>query len=305
MNKNSLLAAINASRNSTSPESDSLLHPAPGQFHPLAVETDMWEAFVLVLERNGDICHVIPGSMDPLKGGPSDILIPVPETIGQYWTLNLGLKQELPADAMLPGFANLTPPLLNYVKYGLNKFELGEPLGDKFRFCLPYIGKNDSRRAYRDELAALVKKANESVAKTPGRMLHGLTEELSATANQLFEDIKDKFKPLWISPAEETYAFAAGKEKNTIHINCGIENHEEILSMKYSPNSNTVWIYIFTSDRSDYSSALDNSEVIDGDGSVLGKIQNGKCILNVRTEFDGSIALRTSDGKICFLKDLS
>ena len=160
--KNTLLAAINASCNSTSPESDPLLHPAPGQFHPLAAETDMWEAFVLVLERNGDICQVIPGSMDPLKGGPSDILIPAPEVPGQYWTLNLGLKQELHADAILPGFASLTPGMLNYVKYGLNKFELGEPLGNKFRFCLPYIGKSDSRRAYRDELAALVKKAEEN-----------------------------------------------------------------------------------------------------------------------------------------------
>ena len=138
------------------PESDPLLHPAPGQFHPLAVETEMWDVFALVLERIGDSCQIIPGSMDPLKGGPSDILIPAPGNHDQYWTLNLGLKQELHADAMLPGFASLTPGLLNYVKYGLNKFELGEPLGDKFRFCLPYIGKNDSRRMYRDNLKQIL-----------------------------------------------------------------------------------------------------------------------------------------------------
>ena len=81
--KNDLLAFIEASRKSVAPESDPLLYPAPGQFHPLAVETDMWEVFVLVLERIGDICQVIPGSMAPLKGGPSDILIPAPETHGQ------------------------------------------------------------------------------------------------------------------------------------------------------------------------------------------------------------------------------
>lgn len=157
--KKELLAFLEKNYCLTVPGLDILLHPAPGQFHPLAVETDMWEAFVLVLERNHDICQVIPGSMDPLKGGPSDILIPAPDTYGQYWTLTLGLKQELHADAMLPGFASLTPGLLNYVKYGLDRFEHGEPLGDKFRFCLPYIGKNDSRRAYQDALEQIVRKA--------------------------------------------------------------------------------------------------------------------------------------------------
>ncbi len=168
----------------------------------------------------------------------------------------------------------------------LNKFELGEPLGDKFRFCLPYIGKSDSRRVYRDELADLLKRASwKNGENTP----------------QCFaSSIKS-----WWSSDEEEFAFAAGKEKKPIHMNCAIENHEEILSMKYSPNSNTVWIYIFSSDKADYSSALDNSEIVDRDGGVLGKIQNGKCILNVKKGFDGSIALRTSDGKICFLKDLS
>ena len=143
----------------TVPEPDPLLHPAPGQFHSLAVESDMWEVFVLVLERNGDICQVLPGSMDPLKGGPSDILIPAPAPPGQYWTLNLGLKQELHTDSLLPGFTSLTPGLLNYVKFGLNKFENGEPLGKDFRFGLPYVGKNDSRRTYRDALEQIVRKA--------------------------------------------------------------------------------------------------------------------------------------------------
>ena len=153
--QDNLSAHKSVSENET-PESDPLLHPTPGQFHPLAVKTDMWEVFVLILERDGDICQVIPGSMDPRKGGPSDILIPAPGNRGQYWTLNLGLKQNLHANAMLPGFASLTTGLLNYVKYGLNKFELGEPLGDRFRFCLPYIGKSDSRRTYRDNLKQLL-----------------------------------------------------------------------------------------------------------------------------------------------------
>jgi len=288
--RNDLIALMEASRKTVSSDSDPLLHPAPGQFHPLALETDMWEAFVLVLERNGDICQVIPGSMDPLKGGPSDILVPAPGNHDQYWTLNLGLKQELPAGAMLPGFASLTPGLLNYVKYGLNKFELGEPLGDKFRFCLPYIGKSDSRRMYRDELAALMEKANS---------LCGRTSDWTFSANSA-----DEQKIIPLLPMEEEYAFAAGKERGMKHINCKIENFEEFLSMKYDPDKNTVWIFIFTEDKK-FSSVLDGMEIIDAGGSVLGTIQNGKCILNVNPGFDGSIALRTSDGRVCLLKNLS
>ena len=157
--KKEFLAILEKNCCLTVPEPDPLLHPAPGQFHSLAVESDMWEVFVLVLERSGDICQVLPGSMDPLKGGSSDILIPAPAPPGQYWTLNLELKQELHTDSLLPGFTRLTPGLLNYVKFGLNKFENGEPLGKDFRFGLPYVGKNDSRRTYRDALEQIVRKA--------------------------------------------------------------------------------------------------------------------------------------------------
>ena len=148
--------------------SDPFLYPAPGQFHSLAVETDMWEAFVLVLETDGDTCQVTPGSMDPSKGGSSDILIPSPGNNKQYWTLNLELKQELHVDALLPGFASLTPSLLNYVKYGLNKFELGEPLGKNFRFCLPYIGENDSRMVYRDKLRQMITRCSQKFSNSSG-----------------------------------------------------------------------------------------------------------------------------------------
>lgn len=282
-----MLAFVEASRKSVAPESDQLLHPAPGQFHPLAAETDMWEAYVLVLERNGDVCQVIPGSMNPLKGGPSDILIPAPENPSQYWTLNLGLKQELHVDALLPGFASLMPGLLNYVKYGLNKFELGEPLGDKFRFCLPYIGKSDSRRVYRDELADLVKKANLTIVNA-----------LEWSDHRIHDCV-----PLW--HFEDEYAYAAGDEQEMIFVECSIDHHEEVMTLRYYPDQDSVWIRIFNADKKSLSFALDGTEIIDAEGHVLGTIQNGKSILNVKKRFDGRIILRKQNGMICQLRTIS
>ena len=152
-----LIAALAVSAGSDRREFDPLLRPAPGQFHPPAVETDMWEVFLLVLETNGDLCQVIPGSMDPFRGGPADLLIPAPENRSRHWTLNLELKQEIRMNMLLPGFAKLMPDQLDYVKSGLNRYERGEPLGSLYRFCLPYIGENDSRKEYRKRMENLIR----------------------------------------------------------------------------------------------------------------------------------------------------
>lgn len=161
-----LFAALDAYRVSDAPESGPFSEPAPGQFHSLAVDSDMWEAFVLVLETSGSSCRVISGSMDACKGGPDDILIPAPAPGDvPFWTLNLDSEQDLMRDALLAGFARLAPGMLDYVKDGLRKFRNGEPLGNRYRFCLPYIGEDDSRIAYRDELASLVKTAQDSARR--------------------------------------------------------------------------------------------------------------------------------------------
>ena len=66
--------------------------PAPGQFHALNADTDMWDAFVLVLDVNRQNmyteCTVVPGSMDVLQGGPDDLLIRNPDRTG-FWALDL------------------------------------------------------------------------------------------------------------------------------------------------------------------------------------------------------------------------
>jgi hypothetical protein len=317
--RDDLLAAIEASGKSGTPDSDPLLHPAPGQFHPLAVETDMWEAFVLVLETDGDTCQVIPGSMDPIKGGPSDILIPAPGDSGRFWTLDLGLKQEIRTEALRPGFAKLSPGLFDYVKSGLNKYGNGETLGDRYRFCLPYIGESDSRRKHRNELADLVKKAGNAAKRKSD--LHGVAASVLparpeddgwgwsaasvASLPDWFKSIRTMFAQLSKNGLAEGYAFAAGDEKKSMPpVVCRIENHEEILSLKYSPSENAVRIDIFTADKSDFSGALDGSEIVDSDECALETIRDGRCLLKVGKWMDSGIALRTPDGMVCRLKVL-
>ncbi|MBP5585868.1 MAG: hypothetical protein J6Y92_05900 [Lentisphaeria bacterium] len=255
------------------------ISPEPGQLHSLAVETDMWEEFVLVLEKNDDTCQVIPGSMNAMKGGPDDILIPDPDS-DALWMLSLPLVTELPTDALLPAFAKIPAGMLEYIRKGVEKAGKHEPLDGSYRFCLPYIGTGDSRIDYHERLSDLLRKAEMK------NRMDGFT-----------------FRPLWDN--EESMALAAGSEKGIIQKKCVVEGREELLSLKYSPEKDAVWIYVFSADRSGISAALDGTEIIDSDERVLGTIQAGECRLNVERGFDGRIALRLKDGTIRLLKSLS
>lgn len=137
--------------------------PAPGQFHSLSAETDMWDAFVLVLDVIPQSmyteCTVVPGSMDALKGGPDDLLIRNPDRSG-FWILDFSRVRTVRADALLPGFAALTPRDLDYVRTGLELYRKEEESGE-YRYGIPFIGKTDSRRTYHKDLGALVETANK------------------------------------------------------------------------------------------------------------------------------------------------
>ena len=113
------------------------------------------------------------------------------------------------------------------------------------------------------------------------------------------ENIEEKTT---LTRKKQDKAIKALTEKGIIDVNCRIEHREEILSLKYSPNEDTVWIHILAADMIHFSNALDGSEIIDAAEHVLGTIQDAKCIMKVEKGFNGSIAIRTPDGMICHLE---
>lgn len=209
---------------------------------------------------------------------------------------------------------------------------LGEPLDDDLLPLIgtPLSGDDDIRMAYmKDDLAFFVPLDRENDARKQ-EMESTVPEEVIKQAEIIATDVPGwTFQPLlqnedngdtspMIASRDDMSGFgriatasfvgvalAAGKEKGIKQRNCRIEHHEEILSIKYSPDENTVWIYILSADRKHFSNAMDGSEIIDAEGHVLGTIQDGSCIMEVEKGFDGSIALRMPDGKVCHLKVLS
>lgn len=177
--------------------------PAPGQFHSLNADTDMWDAFVLVLEVKRQNmyteCTVVPGSMDALKGGPDDLLIRNPDRNG-FWGLDFSQVGTVRADALLPGFAALTPRMLDYVRKGLELYRKEEGSGE-YRYGIPFIGKTDPRRSYHKAMGALMETANREAEKlywdrlaasfrwTPGESDPGDLAAGFTTSSETFADI--------------------------------------------------------------------------------------------------------------------
>ena len=101
--------------------------------------------------------------------------------------------------------------------------------------------------------------------------------------------------PLWKNDAE---ILAAGDEKENIHINCHIYERDELVAIDWSPAEKSLWINIFNSDKSNFSSALDNAKIINASGNILGIIKNGQCKISRIKNFDGTIGILDADNTI-------
>ena len=177
--------------------------PVPGQFHSLNAETDMWEAFVLVLDVKRQSmyteCTVVPGSMDALQGGPDDLLIRNPDRNG-FWILDFSQVRTMRADALLPGFAALAPRALDRVRKALDLYRKEEASAE-YRYGIPFIGETDPRRSCHRELGALMETANRDAERlywdrlavsfrwTPGESDPGDLAAGFTTGSETFADI--------------------------------------------------------------------------------------------------------------------
>lgn len=110
-----------------------------------------------------------------------------------------------------------------------------------------------------------------------------------------------KLPELW---AQEETALAAGEEKHDIVVECHPYGRSEFVSIVFSPNEKELRVNIYTPDQSEPSSAFDSWELVSENGSVLGTLRNGFCIVHDLETFDGKCGLRDPAGKriLCFEK---
>ena len=96
----------------------------------------------------------------------------------------------------------------------------------------------------------------------------------------------------------------AGEEKHDIVVECHPYGRSEFVSIVFSPNEKELRVNIYTPDQSEPSSAFDSWELVSENGSVLGTLRNGFCIVHDLETFDGKCGLRDPAGKriLCFEK---
>ena len=107
---------------------------------------------------------------------------------------------------------------------------------------------------------------------------------------------------LWSS---DPMPLAAADEKTNISKKCAIYGRDEILHLEYSPEEKKVWIAIFDAKDEKRSFELDKAEVVDVKGKTLGTIDGWKTSFDVAPDFDGSIGIRTEDGTVYTLEEIS
>ena len=150
-----------------------------------------------------------------------------------------------------------------------------------------YLSKLDSRKAYHQKLKAAVLKAHEN--------------KVARRADVRKESSFILLEPLW---ELETSVLAAGTGKHDIAIECHPYGRSEFVSIVFSPNEKELRVNIYTPDQSEPSPVFDSWELVSENGSVLGTLRNGFCIVHDLETFDGKCGLRDPAGKriLCFEK---
>lgn len=116
--------------------------------------------------------------------------------------------------------------------------------------------------------------------------------ELSEHTNANIWLERFEFPSLW---NDEELALAAGDEKQDLVIECTPYGHGEFVTIVFSYREKILRVNIYTPDQSKISHSFDAWELITEDGSVLGLIQDGSCVVHELEAFDGKCALRNPE----------
>lgn len=129
----------------------SLSTPDKGQLHWLSSHNDEFRVFALVLNVDGMICDVIPGSMDALQAGPDDIVLPR-NIMGNFVMLSPENIVTIPIESLGIGFARLDSSVFNdIVEYSACLAE-GKECEIAFSKGFPYLDEEDDRIEYHQKM---------------------------------------------------------------------------------------------------------------------------------------------------------
>lgn len=261
--------------------------PARRQLHRFLNNKTNPEFFWLVTDVEEESCQVVPGSLDGIMAGPTDLVMPK-SVLGQYIFLSPDLACSIPASQLGIGFAALDNASFQRALESLEQYRVAtKEKKPSYPSGLPYLSKLDSRKAYHQKLKAAVLKAQEN--------------KVARRADVRKESSFILLEPLW---ELETSVLAAGTGKHDIAIECHPYGRSEFVSIVFSPNEKELRVNIYTPDQSEPSPVFDSWELVSENGSVLGTLRNGFCIVHDLETFDGKCGLRDPAGKriLCFEK---
>lgn len=121
-----------------------LLCPKIGQLHWLKLREPGSVIFALVLNVNGDLCDVIPGSKDAMQAGPDDIILPR-NVMGDFVMLSPGGYVTIPVDSLGVGFARLDSDVFDKVIEAIALSIEGRLENCGFETGFPYLNDSDAR----------------------------------------------------------------------------------------------------------------------------------------------------------------
>lgn len=263
------------------------------QLHYLKGNDEHPEFFALVMEKTGDKCKVVPGTLDAYSAGTNDVILPR-STMGGYVALSLDMEQEIPVEALGIGFARLDKPTFDRAQESLMRFhgggmKLAEPLQSAF----PYISDHDSRIAARHQLKNAVAEAVRSV----GMLILG--KEMKARIAMFFQALKAKASDvdeIFTLPVLEPLRAVAGEASRVQVKVCRVADRPGIeIEIETKPDETSAVVTAYRNEG--LTTDLDGFALVDEDGTSLGRFENGKCtIVNVKAFAGRPLALCDAQG---------
>lgn len=245
------------------------------QLHYLKGNDEHPEFFALVMEKTGDKCKVVPGTIDAYSAGTNDVILPR-SAMGGYVALSLDMEQEIPVEALGNGFARLDKPTFDRAQESLMRFrgggmKLAEPLQSAF----PYISDHDSRIVARHQL----KKAVAEAVRSVGMLLLG--KEMKARIAMFFQELKAKaaeVDEIFTLPVLEPLKAVAGEESRVRVMACRIKDMPGV-EIEIETKIEEPYAVVTAYRNDELTTDLDGFALVEETGTPLGRLENGKCTI--------------------------
>ena len=246
--------------------------PARGQLHRIAVNDEDFSAFAYVVAAKRGSCVVMLGDKDAMKASAGDIVLP-PSVLGDYVMLSPGLRAEIPAASIGPGFASLDERVCAQIDQAIEKYDEGaDDLG--FVRGYPYVSMLDDRIAYRLRMSFRL------------TSMRGQQEKPFVQACAF----------------EPDHVLAAADMSQAVSAKCMVDGLEGMVHVRYVPADGYLMVRVYGPDHG-RSRALDGWGVFGSGAECLGTIEDGCLGLAVEGPFNGVLSLVDEEGNVHPLRD--